>query len=123
MLCGRVSGHHPATRQHCHICDVEFVDMLDFEINCNILQPNVIEELVDNEDYDSLKAMSQYCVKSCFCGLVFCNPTYGIFGAQPGDMLHMLNLGAAKEVVTLMLDCLTPYETGPTEIPTQRFTG
>ena len=71
MLCGRVSGHHPATRQHCCICDVEFVNMLDFEINCNVLQPDVIEELVNNEDYDSLKAMSQYCVKSCFRGLVF----------------------------------------------------
>ena len=35
---------------------------------------------------------------------------YGIFGAQPGDMVHMLNLGAAKEVVTLMLDCLTPSQ-------------
>ena len=29
---------------------------------------------------------------------------------RPGDMLHMLNLGAAKEVARLMLDCLTPSE-------------
>ena len=66
--------------------------------------------MVDNEDYDLLKAMSQHCVKSCFHGLVFCNPTYGIFGAQPGDMLLMLNLGAIKEVIILMLDCLTPSQ-------------
>ena len=41
---------------------------------------------------------------------MFCNPLHGIFGAQPDDMLHMLNLGVAKEVVTLMLDCLTPSQ-------------
>ena len=110
MLCGRVAGHHHGTKQHCRVCNVLFVDMLDFEANCTMMLPAAIEALIDNEDQEALKELSQYCIKSCFRGFEFCNPTHGIFGAQPGDMLHMLNLGAVKEVARLMLDCLTPSE-------------
>lgn len=108
MLCGRVAGHHHGTKRHCRVCDVSFVNMLDFEADCTMMLPAAIDALVDNEDQEALKELSQYCIKSCFRGFEFCNPTHGIFGAQPGNMLHMLNLGAVKEVARLMLDCLTP---------------
>ena len=110
MLCCRVAGHHHGTKRHCRVCDVLFFNMLDFDADCTMMQPAAIDALVDNEDQEALKELSQYCIKSCFRSFVFCNPMHGIFGAQPGNMLHMLNLGAAKEVARLMLDCLTPSE-------------
>ena len=98
-----------------------FDDMLDFEMDCNVKQPATIEALVDNNDEDGLKDISQYCIKSCFRGFVFCNHVHGIYGAQPGDLLHMFNLGSAKEVTTLMLNCLTATEKTVLDAMGRRF--
>ena len=81
-------------------------NMLDLNAQCTMKQPQHIEALVDTTDHDQLKALSQYCILSCFCSLTFCDPVHGIFGAQPGDMLHMFNLDIVKNVIIEFLDCL-----------------
>ena len=66
--------------------------------------------MVDDGNEQALTAISQYCIKSCFRDLQFCNPEYGIFGAQPGDMLHMFQLGIVKKAIELFFNCLTPTQ-------------
>ena len=70
--------------------------MLDVYVDCSMKESVYIEMLVDAEDHATLNNLSQYCIPSCFCGFTFCNPTNGIFGAQPGDMLHMFQLSPVK---------------------------
>ena len=69
-----------------------------------------IEALVDATDHDQLKELSQYCIPSCFCTLTFCDLVHSIFGTQPGDMLHIFNLGIVKNVIIEFLDCFTPTQ-------------
>ena len=73
-------------------------------------QPALIEALVDAEDHEALNEMSQYCIPSFFRTLEFCDPVHGIFGAQPGDMLHMFQLGVVKTAVICFLECFTPKQ-------------
>ena len=110
MFCCRVAGHHPKTRCHSRVCDMEYDDMLDLQHTCTVKQPDEIEALVDAGDTVTLNAMSQYCIQSCFRGFVFCNPALGIFGGQPGDMLHMYQLGLMKLSVKVFFDNMTVSE-------------
>ena len=109
-LCCRVASHHTSTRCHSRVCDIEYADMLNVHAMCNMKRPAPIEAFVDAEDHDGLKAISQYCIPSCFRAFEFCDPVHGIFGAQPGDMLHMFQLGVMKTAVKCFLDCFTPTQ-------------
>ena len=77
---------------------------------CQIKCPHQIEAWVDDGNEQALTAISQYCIKSCFRDMQFCNPEYGIFGAQPGDMLCMFQLGIVKTSIELFYNCLTPSQ-------------
>ena len=107
MLCCRVLGHHAKTRCHSGVCDMLFENMLDVAHPCSMKRPGIIDALVDANDEDGLQAVSQYNIRSCFRPFEFCDPIHGIFGAQPGDMLHMFQLGVIKASVVIFLDCFT----------------
>ena len=109
MLCCRVASHNKVNC-HCRVCDVQYDDMLDVYVDCSMKESDYIEMLVDAENHATLNNLSQYCIPSCFCGFTFCNPTNRIFGAQPGDMLHMFQLGPVKNCVQIFLDCFTPTQ-------------
>jgi len=121
MLCCRVASHHPSTNCHCRVCDVVYDDMLNFDVECNVREPKTIESLVDQSNHNALDLISQYCIKSCFRDFTFCNPVFGIFGSQPGDILHMFNLGCVKEVTSLLFDCLTPKQKAELDSMGRRF--
>ena len=53
-----------------------------------------------------LKEISQYNIESNFDGMIFCDPEYGKFGAQPGDILHILHLGGIKESFKVFFGCI-----------------
>ena len=110
MLCCCMAGHSSSTQCHCCVCDITYHNMLDLNAQCTMKQPQHIEALVDAADHDQLTALSQYCIPSCFCTLIFCDPVHGIFGAQPGDMLHIFNLGIIKNDIIELLDCFTPRQ-------------
>ena len=107
MLCCRVAGHHASTRCHSRVCDMVFENMLDVVHPCAMKQANAIDALVDANDEVGLHAVSQYNISSCFRFLVFCDRLHGIYGAQPGDMLHMYQLGMIKTAVIIFLACFT----------------
>ena len=109
-LCCRVASHNENTNCHSRVCDIRYDDMLDVFAPCSMKRPGPIEQLVDAEDHEALQEISQYCIPSCFRNLEFCDPEYGIFGAQPGDMLHMFQLGVIKTAVICFLDCFTPTQ-------------
>ena len=107
MLCCRVSGHHGSTRCHSRTCDMLFENMLDVFHPCSMKTSGGIDALVDANNVDALHALSQYNIRSCFRLLEFCDPLHGIFGAQPGDLLHMYQLGLIKTGVVIFFYCFT----------------
>jgi hypothetical protein len=59
--------------------------------------PQMIQPLIDCNDEEGLKAMSQQNIKNCWYPLTFGkHNTYGIHGAAPTEILHWLQIGKFK---------------------------
>ena len=121
MLTCRTYSHHPSTERHSRTCDMPFGQIMNVNHPCTMIRPDDVDAMVDANDSDGLKAMAQYCVKSCFRVLEFCDPEYGIFGAQPGDQLHMVQLGVFKDAAIVFLDCFTDSQKVQLDDMARRF--
>lgn len=116
-----VHGHSCGTKQHSCTCNIEFEDMFDVYHEYQFIYSGGVEALVDAYDTDGSQAMAQYCICSCFCGLEFCQPKFGIFGAQPDDMLHMILLGLFKDGMIVFYKCFTDSQLFILDAKAQRF--
>ena len=82
--------------QHCH-CPTEEAD--DPRVKHKKKNPEQIQKLVDKQDIEGLKAISQQCIQNAWYEVGFHRANNrGIHGACPSEMLHAILLGAFKHV-------------------------
>ena len=97
-LCGHYSARFGSIKQLCRVCECPTLESGYSKAKYPHRKPAAINRLVRRiGDLEGLKAMSQNCLvnsidQACF-GL---HNKRGIFGACPGEMLHLISLGWFK---------------------------
>ena len=105
-LCCRKATRSKESVRHSRTCDCPFESLNDVNVACTMLKASVVDALVDGNKKKELDAMTQDNVKSAFRAIEFCDMVHGIFGAQPGDFLHMFALGLVKRALYEMMEAL-----------------
>ena len=94
LLCGKYLSRTANVAHGCRYCHCP-MDKLDDPLAKH--KPKTmaqIKKLVDKEDLEGLKAISQQNINNCWCQVTFHQATdRGIHGACPSEMLHALLLG------------------------------
>jgi len=102
MVIGDTEGHdrlclHYQNRTHskmlCRYCCCPTADTDNPNAKYTKTRGPYIDALVRAQRKEKLKSMSYHCVLSAFYGVLFCDPTRGINGATPMEMLHVLQHG------------------------------
>ena len=55
--------------------------------------------MMDNNDLESLKALTMFKVDNAFRRVEFCDPIHNIYGAQPVDILHKFQSRPLKQML------------------------
>jgi hypothetical protein len=107
-LCGHYTARFKAVKQLCRACQCPTELSGYSKAKYLHRKPRNIKRLVDRVDLDRLKLQSQNYLKNGFDNVRFgMHNDRGIFGACPGEMLHLISLGWFK----YCLDAFT-YQAG-----------
>ena len=97
-LCGHYTARFAKIKQLCRACECPTHMNVYSKANYPKRKPHHIRKLVGGEkDLKSLQLQSQNYLKNGFDGVRFgMHNNRGIFGACPGEMLHLISLGWYK---------------------------
>ena len=111
-LCGSYTSRGRFVAHLCRYCHCPTMESDRPNVNHYLKTVAEIQELIDNEDVDGLKAISQQLIQNATYSLRFgLHNDQGIHGSTPMDMLHALLLGIFKYI----RDCFFE-QIGPTSI-------
>lgn len=97
MICGKYLVRGWNIQQICRVCHVSVQDSNDHLIKAKKKTVREIKSLVEAEDLEGLKAISQSYIDNAFHELRFnLGNEQGVHGACPFDMLHTCQLGTFK---------------------------
>ena len=100
-LCGHFKSRTDNVAQLCRACECPtmlcgYSKSRDFALR----KPRIINKLVRDQDIPALKAMSQQYLKNAFDNVRFgLHNDRGIFGACPGEILHLILIGWFRNVI------------------------
>jgi Plavaka transposase len=96
-LCGHYTARFSTVKQLCRVCECPTLQSGWSKAKYPYRKPSVINKLVKSGDLRGLKDMSQNYLVNGFDQARFGqHNTRGIFGACPGEMLHLISLGWFK---------------------------
>ncbi len=96
-LCGHYTARFSSVAQLCRVCECPTLESGYSKGKYRHRKPAVINKLVQSGDLNGLKAMSQNYLVNGFDQARFgLHNNRGIFGACPGEMLHLISLGWFK---------------------------
>ena len=99
MLCGKYKIRTRTVKHICRYCHCPTLEADDPRVKHPKKKPQQIQKLVDKEDLEALKAMSQQCIQNAWYKVGFHKANeQGIHGACPSEMLHAILLGIFKYV-------------------------
>ena len=102
-------GHHRMRgkniKQLCRACECPTMKSDHSKAKYKLRLPKNINQLVRNFQYKQLQAMSQNWLKNGLDGVRFgMHNKRGIFGASPGEILHLIHLGEFKYIIESFFD-------------------
>ena len=100
-LCGHFKSRTENVAQLCRACECPTM-LSGYSKSRQFAQrkPRIINKLVRDQDFVALKAMSQQYLKNAFDNVRFgLHNDRGIFGACPGEILHLVLIGWFRNVV------------------------
>ena len=96
-LCGHYTARFSTIKQLCRSCECPTLESGYSKAKYRHRKPSIIDKLVRSGDLEGLKAMSQNYLVNGFDQVRFGQHNdRGIFGACPGEMLHVISLGWFK---------------------------
>jgi len=96
-LCGHYTARFSAVKQLCRVCECPTYFSGYSKSKFAHRLPKDINKLVERGHLDGLKSLSQNYLKNGFDSVRFgLHNKRGIFGACPGEMLHLISLGWFK---------------------------
>ena len=96
-LCGHYTARFAGIQQLCRTCECPTLFTGYSKAKYRLRLPAKINRLVDGVKLDELKSLSQNYLKNGFLSVRFGQHNKrGIFGACPGEMLHLISLGWFK---------------------------
>lgn len=100
-LCGHFKSRTAGVAQLCRTCECPtLLSGYSKARNFPHRKPRIINKLVREQNIPALKAMSQQYLKNAFDNVRFgLHNDRGIFGACPGEILHLILIGWFKNVV------------------------
>jgi len=116
-LCGHYTSRCEGVSQLCRICECPLQDTNKSRVQYRYRTPRTINNLVEAQDLVGLQALSQHFLRNGFADVRFgAHNNRGIFGACPGEMLHLISLGWFKY-------CLTAFKSqiGKTSVRVEEF--
>ena len=117
-LCGHYTARFKTVKQLCRVCECPTLQSGYSKVNFPHRKPRVIDRLVRYRDLEGLKSISQHYLHNGFTGVRFgLHNDRGIFGACPGEMLHLISLGWFK----YCLDAFSAQAGGPQSIGLKQY--
>jgi Plavaka transposase len=96
-LCGHYNSRGNGVKQLCRACHCPTEHSGYSKASYPYRRQNQIKSLVEQQQMDLLQQMSQHYLLNGFRDLRFgCHNTRGIFGACPGELLHLIQIGWFK---------------------------
>ncbi len=96
-LCGHYTARFSSIKQLCRVCECPTLESGYSKAKYRHRKPAVISKLVRLGDLEGLKAISQnYLINGFEQARFGLHNNRGIFGACPGEMLHLISLGWFK---------------------------
>ena len=95
-LCGRFGPHTPNIQRHCRNCDVKYHELDDPHVRCSILVAKEMDDIAQSNDIVLQQKWSQHKVDNAFNYVLFADPKYGIHGATPTEIIHIVQGGMEK---------------------------
>ena len=87
----------------CRKCDVQGQDSGNPNIKCKNIKMKKIQDMVEQDDTEQLKALNQYNVQNAWFDVDFGGCPYGIFSAAcPVEPLHALENGLITECIKVL---------------------
>ena len=77
----------------CRYCNTPYENTWDPTFDFDLVEMATILELLENEDWDAVKAMGYHPHHHAFFNLQFCDDIGGINQSTPAEILHMVRLG------------------------------
>jgi hypothetical protein len=96
-LCGRYNSRAHGVARLCRHCTTPTLQTSNLDYAWDLISPHDITSLVDADDHDGLKSISQHYVRNAFYdGICLGGHPHGIHGITPGEPLHVVDLGNFK---------------------------
>ncbi len=96
-LCGHYTARFKTVKQLCRSCECQILQTGYSKVKHPHCKPRAIDRLVRHGNLEGLKSISQHYLHNGFTGVRFgMHNDRGIFGARPGEMLHLISLGWFK---------------------------
>ena len=108
-LCGKYTSRTDKVKQICRYCDIPTMEC-DNPRKAIIMKTwQMIQELIDNKDFEELQNMSQHYIKNALYELRFgVHNNQGVHGACPFEMLHCILLGIFRYIRDCFFEQIGP---------------
>jgi len=117
-LCGHYTSRTKNVQQLCRGCECPTLLSGYSKADFPLRRPGQINRLVNRGDLDGLQSLSQKYLKNGFDVVRFGqHNNRGIFGACPGEMLHLISLGWFK----YCLEAFSAQAGGPKSLPLKHY--
>lgn len=103
-LCAHYNTHGEYIKRLCHDCNCPTEHGDDPFFPCEPVNQKDIQKLIDANDEGGLQQISQHLLQNAMHKLSFGNSKAGIYGANPPDPLHTLELGLNEYLCTSLSD-------------------
>ncbi len=117
-LCGHYTARFKEIKQLCRVCECPTLESGYSKAKYRHRKSGTINKLVRRGDTETLKSLSQNYLKNGFDKVRFGqHNNRGIFGACPGEMLHLISLGWFK----YCLDAFSSQAGGPQSVALKQY--
>ena len=118
ILCGRY-GSYSKVNMLCHKCLCPFDETDNEKSDFPPKTPEMIQDLMDAEDFDQLKEYSQHYLRNAYYRIRFgLHNDHGVHGATPMEILHFILLGIFKYAADQFYE-----QVGPSSKTMKNFVG
>ena len=106
VLTGRYSSHTEGVKRHCRACYCG-IDSLDHPYaECQRVTKSAMKSLMEQHNEHTLQQVSQYRVDNAFDRLLLPADDYGIWGATPTNLMHVMPIGIMKYCLEIIINAM-----------------
>ena len=106
VLTGQYSSHTEGVKRHCRACYCGVDSLDDPYAECQRVTKSAMKSLMGQHNEHTLQQVSQYRVYNAFDRLLLPADDYGIWGATPTYLMHVMPLGIMKYCLEIILNAM-----------------